>query len=98
MPSLPGRPCSNPRQTVPPEHAEEARRSAPGEKEEIQMRAKYILGILVAMAVLACGTMVAQDVTTLPIKDEQQLYEFIAGSTTTDRPTYSSATLPTSQG
>jgi hypothetical protein len=43
------------------------------------MRAKQIMGMFVVMAVLACGTMAsAQDVTTLPIKEEQQLYEIMA--------------------
>ena len=42
------------------------------------MRAKYVSGLLVAMAVLACGTMSAQVVTTLPIKEEQHLYEVVA--------------------
>ena len=43
------------------------------------MRAKQIMGMFLAMAVLACGTMAsAQDITTLPIKEEQQLYEIMA--------------------
>jgi len=42
------------------------------------MRAKRILGMLVATVVLACGTIAAQDATTLPIKEEQQVYEIMA--------------------
>lgn len=42
------------------------------------MRAKQILGMVMATLVLACRTMAAQDVTTLPIKEEQHLYEMVA--------------------